>query len=149
MATPPHPHLLIVIKFGLIFSFSHLSSPSVWCSSSRSHSLPHHPSLSLGGSEPLTSDPQAGSPAGQEPGGGKEAERERERGGGGWKVCYWGMPASSFRHGYSLRCCCHSNCTRRQREQTAESCWDGALSFLTSTGTRKCLHIHSHTHVHT
>lgn len=121
----PHPHLLIVIKFGLIFSFSHLSSPSVWCNSSLSHSLPHHPSLSLGSSEPLTSDPQAGSPAGQEPGGGRRGERR-----GGWKVCYWGMPASSFGHGYSLHCCCHSNWTRRQREQTAESCWDGALSSV-------------------
>lgn len=75
----PHPHLLIVIKFGLIFSFSHLSSPSVRCDSSLSHSLPHHPSLSLGSSEPLTSDPQAGSPAGQEPGGGRQAERRGGR----------------------------------------------------------------------
>lgn len=75
----PHPHLLIVIKFGLIFSFSHLSSPSVCCNSSLSHSLPHHPSLSLGSSEPLTSDPQAGSLAGQEPGGGRQAERRGGR----------------------------------------------------------------------
>lgn len=104
------PHLLIEIKFGLIFSFSHLSSPSVWRNSSLSHSLPHHPSLSLGSSEPLTSDPQAGSPAGQEPGGGRRGGEE------GWKVCYWGMPASSFGHGYSLHCCCHSNWTRRQGE---------------------------------
>lgn len=75
----PYPHLLIVIKFSLIFSFSHLSSPSVWCNSSLSHSLPHHPSLSLGSSEPLTSDPQAGSPAGQQPGGGRHGERRGVR----------------------------------------------------------------------
>lgn len=51
----------------------------MWCNSSLSHSLPHHPSLSLGSSEPLTSDPQAGSPAGQEPGGGRRGERRGGR----------------------------------------------------------------------
>lgn len=80
------PLLLIVIKFSLIFSFSHLSSPSVWCNSSLSHSLPHHPSLSPCSSEPLTSDPRAGSPAGQEPGegvggGGGGLDWEKRKGG--------------------------------------------------------------------
>lgn len=52
----------------------------MWCNSSLSHSLPHHPSLSLGSSEPLTSDPEAGSPAGQEPdGGGGVLERRGGR----------------------------------------------------------------------
>lgn len=115
-----HPHPLIVIKFCLIFSFSRLSSPSLWCNSSLSHSLPNHLSLSLGSSEPLTPDP------------GQVHQRVRSLAGEtgreeGWNVCYWGMPASSSGHGYSLHCRCHGNWTRRQREQTAESRWDGTL----------------------
>ena len=134
-----HPHLLIAIKFGLIVSFSPLCSPSAPCNSSLSHL-----SLSLGSSEPLTSDPQAGSPQGQDPGGGRQAHRM------GWKVCYWGMPASSFGHGYSLLRCCHSNWARRQSEQTEASCWDGALSSVVwlhaPTRTHKQQRMHTHTY---
>lgn len=121
----PNPHLLIVIKFGLIFSFSHLSSPSVWCNSSLSHSLPHHPSLSLGSSEPLTSDPQAGSPAGQEPGGGRQAERR----GGRSVIGGCQLPPLAMDTAFTAAAIA-TGLDGREREQPAESCWDGALSSV-------------------
>lgn len=130
---PPPLHLLIVIKFVLIFWFSHLSSPSVWWNSSRSHSLPRHPSLSLGSSQPLTSDPQAGSPVGQKPSLGVGGLLEWEK---GWEVGFWGLPASCFDRGYRA----FTTAAIATGRDGRESSLDGALASV--------IRLWSYTHTH-
>jgi len=117
---------LIVIKFALVsvfFSFLHISSslPHLYACTPSSHS---HWLSSLTVIRPLRAIDLCSQP-------GSTAGHQREGG-----ACYWGVPASFPRHGYS--CCCHGNwiagrtCVQiLARNHTLMVCYQALMCFKT------------------